>query len=55
MVKKHRLLEYLVRETGMSEEEVIEEKRRQGYEPFHIGFGEYSGKISFRKKRVRRE
>lgn len=46
------LLEYLVRTTGMSEEEVIEEMRKNGYEPFHIAFGRNAGKIAFRKKRV---
>ena len=46
------LLEDLVRTTGMSEEEVIEEMRKNGYEPFHIAFGRNAGKIAFRKKRV---
>ncbi len=49
---KAPLLEELVRELGMSEEEVIEEMRKNGYESFHITFGRNAGKIAFRKKRV---
>jgi len=49
---KALLLEDLVRTTGMSEEEIIEEMRKNGYEPFHIAFGKNFGKIAFRKKRI---
>ena len=38
---------------GKSDEEIIEEMDRMGYEPFHIAFGRNVGKIAFRKKRVR--
>lgn len=49
---KAPLLGDLVRTAGLSEEEVIEEMRKNGYEPFHIAFGRNVGKIAFRKKRV---
>lgn len=50
---KAPLLEDLVRELEMSEEEVIEEMRKNCFEPFHIAFGRNVGKVAFRKKRVR--
>ena len=49
---KAPLLGDLVRTAGLSEEEVIEEMRKNGYELFHIAFGRNVGKIAFRKKRV---
>ncbi len=49
---KALLLEDLVRTTKKSEEEVIEEMDRLGYESFHIAFGIKKGKLAFRKKRV---
>ena len=60
MSKKHgyhpkaQLLEDLRKiKPGKSDEEIIEEMDRMGYEPFHIAFGRNVGKIAFRKKRVR--
>ncbi|MCK4475333.1 MAG: tetratricopeptide repeat protein [Methanophagales archaeon] len=46
------LLEYLVSRSGLSEEEVIEQMRKNGFEPFHIASGRNMGKIGFRKKRL---
>jgi hypothetical protein len=48
---KALLLEDLIRNTGKSEEEVIEEMKSLGYEPFHLFWGRSFGKIAFRKKR----
>ena len=51
---KAQLLEDLRKiKPGKSDEEIIEEMDRMGYEPFHIAFGRNVGKIAFRKKRVR--
>ena len=53
MIRKRRalLLKDLVREYGKSEEEITEEMKHLGYEPFHIAFGRNVGEIAFRKKR----
>lgn len=45
------LLKDLVREYGKSDEEMIEEMKHLGYEPFHIAFGPNTGEVAFRRKR----
>jgi len=47
------LLKDLVREYRKSEEEIIEEMKHLGYEPFHIAFGSNAGEIAFRRKKRR--
>lgn len=50
---KAQLLEDLLRiNPKKSDEEIIEEMDRMGYEPFHIPFGKNYHKIAFRRKRV---
>jgi hypothetical protein len=49
---KALLLKDLVRIYGKSEEEIIEEMKHLGYEPFHIASGRNCQKIAFRRKRV---
>lgn len=40
------------RDPKKSDEEIIAEMDRMGYEPFHIPFGKNHHKIAFRRKRV---